>query len=204
MANNRVLLKKSSVSGKVPETSDLQYGEVALNYTDNRLYYKTSSNQIRYHEPIRFASDGSAIEPAFSFENDPDTGMYRIGDNALSLVVGGGDVIRVLEESGSVSDALFLGTLEVDELSLIKKNKPSGDTGDAALSYAAGSVNFGPGDSSVVVTNRLVTPDSVVVATVGSNDSGMKSVSVVVSDGSFELFGDAAPTAETRVYFIVV
>jgi hypothetical protein len=43
---NKVLLKKSSFSAKVPELSDLDYGEVAINYADGKLYYKTSSNAI--------------------------------------------------------------------------------------------------------------------------------------------------------------
>ena len=43
---NKFLLKKSSVSAKVPLTTDLDYGELALNYADGKLYYKTSSNTI--------------------------------------------------------------------------------------------------------------------------------------------------------------
>jgi len=43
---NKVLLKKSSVGARVPTTSDLDYGELALNYADGKLYYKTSSNAI--------------------------------------------------------------------------------------------------------------------------------------------------------------
>ena len=43
----KVLLKKSSVSSNAPGTGDLEYGEVALNYADGRLYYKNSSNQIK-------------------------------------------------------------------------------------------------------------------------------------------------------------
>lgn len=46
--SNTVLLKKSSVSSKVPLTTDLSYGEVALNYADGKLYYKTSGNTIDY------------------------------------------------------------------------------------------------------------------------------------------------------------
>lgn len=46
-SNTNVLLKKSSVSGKVPVSDDLQYGEVALNYADGNLYYKNSSNAIK-------------------------------------------------------------------------------------------------------------------------------------------------------------
>lgn len=43
---NKVLLKKSSVAAKVPLTTDLDYGELALNYADGKLYFKNSSNQI--------------------------------------------------------------------------------------------------------------------------------------------------------------
>lgn len=43
---NKVLLKKSAVLGKIPNTSDLDYGELAINYADGKLYYKTSLNTI--------------------------------------------------------------------------------------------------------------------------------------------------------------
>lgn len=43
----KVLLKKSSVSSNVPGTGDLDYGEIAINYADGRLYYKNSSNEIK-------------------------------------------------------------------------------------------------------------------------------------------------------------
>ena len=44
---NKVLLKKSSVTTKVPLTTDLDYGELALNYADGKLYFKNSSNVIK-------------------------------------------------------------------------------------------------------------------------------------------------------------
>lgn len=43
---NKVLLKKSSVGARVPVVGDLDYGELALNYADGKLYYKTSGNAI--------------------------------------------------------------------------------------------------------------------------------------------------------------
>ena len=43
---NKIILKKSSVVGRVPTTSDLEYGELALNYSDGKLYYKTANNAI--------------------------------------------------------------------------------------------------------------------------------------------------------------
>lgn len=42
-----IKLKKSSVSGKVPLIADIEYGELALNYADGRLFYKNSTNDIR-------------------------------------------------------------------------------------------------------------------------------------------------------------
>ena len=53
---NKVLLKKSSVGARVPTTSDLDYGELALNYADGKLYYKTSSNTIK-----SFTEDTSVV-----------------------------------------------------------------------------------------------------------------------------------------------
>jgi hypothetical protein len=38
----QVILKKSSVAARVPTTSDLVFGELALNYADGLLYYKKS------------------------------------------------------------------------------------------------------------------------------------------------------------------
>lgn len=48
MSTTAIKLKKSSVIGKVPTTGDIDYGEVALNYADGKLYYKTSSNDIKF------------------------------------------------------------------------------------------------------------------------------------------------------------
>lgn len=44
--SNKIILKKSSVGAKVPLTTDLDYGELALNYNDGKLYFKDSSNAI--------------------------------------------------------------------------------------------------------------------------------------------------------------
>ena len=41
-----IRLKRSAVTGKQPGTSDLEYGELALNYADGILYYKNSSNIV--------------------------------------------------------------------------------------------------------------------------------------------------------------
>lgn len=42
-----IKLKKSSVVGRVPNAGDLEYGEIAINYADGKIYYKNSSNDIK-------------------------------------------------------------------------------------------------------------------------------------------------------------
>lgn len=49
---NKVLLKRSSVANKIPATGDLEYGELAINYTDEKLYFKNASNAIKSFESI--------------------------------------------------------------------------------------------------------------------------------------------------------
>lgn len=54
-----VKFKKSSVTGRAPQTTDLEYGEPALNYTDGRLYFKNSSNTVEYFkkaQPVRLTT----------------------------------------------------------------------------------------------------------------------------------------------------
>ena len=59
----KVLLKRSSVVGKVPVDSVLDYGELAINFADGKIYYKTSSNQIQaFVDSARVAAIADAVE----------------------------------------------------------------------------------------------------------------------------------------------
>lgn len=51
---NKIVLKKSSVASKVPLVGDLDFGELAINYTDGKLYFKKADNSI-----AAFIADGS-------------------------------------------------------------------------------------------------------------------------------------------------
>lgn len=43
---NIVRIKKSAVPGKIPLVADLEYGELAINYADGKLYYKGATNVV--------------------------------------------------------------------------------------------------------------------------------------------------------------
>jgi hypothetical protein len=55
---SKIILKKSSVASKVPLVGDLDYGELALNYTDGLLYYKDSGNVIQVLNPAAVGGGG--------------------------------------------------------------------------------------------------------------------------------------------------
>lgn len=80
----------------------------------------------------------------------------------------------------------------------------TGTTGAQTINQTSGSVNFAIAATSLVVTNSLVTTSSIILATVASNDTTMKSVQAVAAAGSFTLYANAAATAETRVNFLVL
>ena len=52
MATNKIILKKSSVVGKGPTAGDLEYGELAINYADGKIYFKASNNSVKYFKDL--------------------------------------------------------------------------------------------------------------------------------------------------------
>ena len=46
-APTKLILKKSSVANKIPQASDLDHGELAINFADGIIYYKNSSNVVK-------------------------------------------------------------------------------------------------------------------------------------------------------------
>lgn len=52
MSNNaKIKVKNSGVAGAIPDSSFLELGELALNYADDKLYYKNASNVMRSLTP---------------------------------------------------------------------------------------------------------------------------------------------------------
>ena len=90
------------------------------------------------------------------------------------------------------------------DIVLDKTVTAAGTTGAQTINKTVGTVNFAAGATSLVVTNNRVSTPSVIIATVATNDTTLKSVIAVAASGSFTLYANAAATAETRVNFIVI
>lgn len=120
MANPKIVLKNSTVSGVVPSANDLDIGEVALNLADNKFFTKNNAGQViqlntTHQEVIDlidanqklevFEYDSVSMFPASGVDNviyidkqndelyrwDVSTSMYvRVGGETTPAVVDGG------------------------------------------------------------------------------------------------------------------
>lgn len=145
-----------------------------------------------------------------------------LGDNAGSNVTTGSNNIMIgyaaQASSASVSNEVTLGNASVNTLRLGGGNfavsdtdfklshttTAGGTTGAQSIAKPAGRVNFAAAATTLVVTNALVTANSIIIATVNTNDGTMKYVTAEPTAGSFTLRAQpAAPTGETKVSYVV-
>ena len=149
--SNKIILKKSSVGAKVPLTSDLDYGELALNYNDGKLYFKNSSNAIAY------LGSSSATEtlsnktlnsptltdsPLFTGPGGDEGGEFRLALAATNNTL-----------SGSVTVDIWRDRLRIFET--------SGNNRGVHLDLSAASNSVGSGlvttDGTQTLTNKTIT-----------------------------------------------
>jgi hypothetical protein len=114
--SNKVLLKKSSVLGKIPLATDLDYGELALNYADGLLYFKNSSNVVQ-----SFSSSGVSLTGTQTLTNKTLTSptLNTPSINGGNISVGNGTLIIPFSaapaqtETGSLVYDSGVGTLTI-------------------------------------------------------------------------------------------
>lgn len=104
--------------------------------------------------------DGTVGAPAFSFESDKDTGIYRTGANAFSLVANGAAVVAVATTGITVTGAVTATSLSGTGASITALNADnvaSGNLAYARMPSAAGTWDFGTGILDLTGTVRLAT-----------------------------------------------
>lgn len=142
-----------------------------------------------------------------AFSPTSGTGVYNQLEIAGTINQTGGanGITRGILINQTLSSAADYRALEiVDGNVLLPKTVTSaGTTGARTINKVTGTVNFAAAATSLVVTNSYVTANSIIIATVATNDTTMKSVQAVAGAGSFTLYANAAATAETRVNFHV-
>ena len=104
--SNKVLLKRSSVAGKVPASLDLEYGELALNYADGKLYFKNNSNTVQSIVPSVTTDDvNEGLTNLYYTDARVDTHLNQTGSITSGYVLSwnGTDYAWVAQSSGGSS-----------------------------------------------------------------------------------------------------
>lgn len=96
---NKIILKKSAVPAKVPTSGDLEYGELAINYADGKLYYKNTSNIVSV---LNEGTGGSS-----GWVKKTSTYTAAVGDSIVADTSGGSFAIT-LPSSPSVGDSVTI------------------------------------------------------------------------------------------------
>jgi len=89
------------------------------------------------------------------------------------------------------------------DIAMLKTITSGGTTGARTINQPSGSVNFAAAATSLVVTNSLCTANSIIHCTIATNDATANGIRVVAGAGSFTIHMITAPTAETRVNFLL-
>ena len=127
-------------------------------------------------------STGSGIGGSHVFSTSPTTGGGATAVNALV------EAFRITGSGGiQVPTTVTAG----------------GTTGNRTIDKTSGTVNIAAAGTTVTVTNRLCSANSIVMAVIRTNDTTAVLKNVVPGAGSFVINLNAACTAETSIGFIV-
>lgn len=96
---NKIIVKKSSVTGKVPVAGDLDVGELAVNVTDQKIYTKNASGTVV--ELGGGAGSGNVVGPSSATDNalvrfDGTTG--KLIQNGVITQDDGGNLAGIVSE----------------------------------------------------------------------------------------------------------
>lgn len=136
--NNQVtiLLKRSDIPGKVPATSDIVLGELALNTNDGKLYLKKEDDSIVSITPIEPQIFNTASYNISSNQNNFNLGSSSVNrlnpttaglsisgfsagtDGEIKLLYNAGQTITLLNNSGSSSSGNKILTYDGSNFSL--------------------------------------------------------------------------------------
>ena len=102
---NTIVIKRSGLAGRVPTTSQLDYGELALNYADGRLYYKVAGGS-----GVNFIGSGSIGATGPQGPTGP-AGVTGATGLQGPTGVDGESVINI---DGGFSDSVYGGISSID------------------------------------------------------------------------------------------
>jgi len=138
-------------------------------------------------------------QPNFFYKwNSSTTNVFSAATFSLGPTVAGSKILAI----GNGTQFDTSGGISCAQIILGKTITAAGTTSTPqTIDKSSGSVNFAAAATSVVVNNSLVTANSVILISKATNDANARLGAVVATTGSFTIYMDVAPMAETRVNF---
>ena len=149
---NKIQIKRSSTSSDTPSTSDLDYGELAINYADGKLYNKNSSDaiaEIGGSGEMNVQSDWNVSDSSADdfIENKPTVTNWSGGSTGLNASTGRTSLGLVIGTNVQAYDAQLA---DVAGLAVTNGNFIVGDGSNFVAesgNTARTSLGLGTGDS---------------------------------------------------------
>jgi hypothetical protein len=111
--SSKIYTKRTSIAGKVPTTSNIDTGELALNLRDGRLYSSNGTNVFEVGANVHSLSVGAG---GFSIGNGAITFPTSDGTADQVLVTNGTGTLTFQDQSGGGATANSFSVIEVAEL----------------------------------------------------------------------------------------
>ena len=142
MATQIQLTRSGSAGGSPPNATELEYGELALNYADGKLFFKNSSNQIEQLNST-YRNSGQKI---FVNESDNHIGLNTTSP-AFLLDLGGSSAhhensLRLNQNDDGT--AIRIGGSAAGDITLLRVDNADGETAGEAesLSFPSSAEGF--------------------------------------------------------------
>jgi hypothetical protein len=99
----KIIIKKNSTPGSSPAVGDLDYGELAINYADGKLFYKKSDNTVRVLNDAlpdqvltldNIASSFNSATTQFTISSSTTNFINSEIDTAARLIISVGGIIQ--------------------------------------------------------------------------------------------------------------
>ena len=159
MANTTIQIKKSGISGNVP--SSLNFGEVALNYADAKLYYKSSGGSI-------------------DFINNQQSFATINSNNSLVLATSGSDTLSIIPANGiTITTNTSNKIITIDGSIIFGQANSAASFANGAFTQANSAASFANG--AFTQANTDYTNISISATTSSSNGLYIPVVSVAAN-----------------------
>ena len=149
---NTIIHKRSSVAGKVPLTSDLEYGELAVNTADSKVFIKDASNVVKainswaaVHDKPSGLTTAVSTNTANTIPLRDASGNFAAGTitanltgNVTGALTGNASTATALETARLIAGKSFDGSADVVLSQLTRGSYLTGSSydGSAATTWA--------------------------------------------------------------------